>query len=32
MKHYENLKIEWRQNVVPSLPFKNKALVIAAKN
>lgn len=32
MKHYENLKIGWRQSVVPSLPFKNKALVIAAKN
>ena len=31
-KYYKNFKIRWRQSLVPSLPFRNKIFVIAAKN
>ena len=32
MKYYRNLKIGWRQSLVPLLPWKSKVLVKAAKN
>ena len=30
-KYYKNIKIEWRQSLVPSLPFGKNILVLAAK-
>ena len=32
MKYYQNLKPGWRQYPVPSLPSKNKTLVIEPEN
>ena len=31
-KYQQHLKIGWRQSLVPSLPSRNKTLVIAAKH